>query len=62
MERAQKLSQDSNAALEMYQREVRTLEEQLGRSVGRSVGRFVRASLSLLFLPSDVRFRQEQLD
>ena len=58
MERVQKLSQDSNAALEMYQRQVRTLEEQLGRSVGR----FVRASLSLLFLRSDVRFRREQLD
>ena len=31
-ERAQKLAQDSNAALETYQRQVRTLEEQLARS------------------------------
>jgi hypothetical protein len=33
-ERAQKLAQDSNAALETYQRQVRTLEEQLARSDG----------------------------
>ena len=31
-ERAQKLAQDSNAALETYQRQVRMLEEQLARS------------------------------
>ena len=31
-ERAQKLAQDSNAALETYQRQVRVLEEQLARS------------------------------
>ncbi|KAH9022188.1 Up-regulated during septation-domain-containing protein [Lactarius hengduanensis] len=33
-ERAQKLAQDSNAALETYQRQVRTLEEQLASSDG----------------------------
>ena len=33
-ERAQKLAQDSNAALETYQRQVRTLEEQLAREDG----------------------------
>ncbi|KAH9009762.1 hypothetical protein EDB83DRAFT_2531095 [Lactarius deliciosus] len=33
-EHAQKLAQDSNAALETYQRQVRTLEEQLARSDG----------------------------
>ncbi|KAI9431299.1 Up-regulated during septation-domain-containing protein [Lactarius indigo] len=33
-ERAQKLAQDSNAALETYQRQVRTLEEQLVHSDG----------------------------
>lgn len=33
-ERAQKLAQDSNAALETYQRQVRTLEEQLARPDG----------------------------
>jgi uncharacterized membrane protein YccC len=33
-ERAQKLAQESNAALETYQRQVRTLEEQLARSDG----------------------------
>ncbi|KAH9017471.1 hypothetical protein EDB83DRAFT_2437562 [Lactarius deliciosus] len=31
-ERAQKLAQDSNASLETYQRQVRTLEEQLASS------------------------------
>ncbi|KAH9983526.1 Up-regulated during septation-domain-containing protein [Russula compacta] len=33
-ERAQKLAQESNAALETYQRQVRTLEEQLARADG----------------------------
>jgi hypothetical protein len=33
-ERAQKLAQESNAALETYQRQVRTLEERLARSDG----------------------------
>lgn len=33
-ERAQKLAQDSNAALETYQRQVRTLEEHLANSDG----------------------------
>ncbi|KAH9009834.1 hypothetical protein EDB83DRAFT_2322630 [Lactarius deliciosus] len=33
-ERAQKLAQDSNAALETYQRQVRTLEEQIVHSDG----------------------------
>ena len=32
MERAQKLAQDSHSALETYQNQVRTLEEQLARS------------------------------
>ena len=31
-ERAQKLAQDSNAALEIYQRQVQKLQEQLARS------------------------------
>ena len=31
-ERAQKLAQDSNAALETYQRQVQKLQEQLARS------------------------------
>ena len=33
-ERAQKLAQESNAALETYQRQVRTLEENLARADG----------------------------
>jgi hypothetical protein len=33
-ERAQKLAQDSNTALETYQRQVRTLEEHLANSDG----------------------------
>jgi len=33
-ERAQKLAQESNAALETYQRQVRTLEEHLARASG----------------------------
>jgi len=33
-ERAQKLAQESNSALETYQKQVRTLEEHLARSDG----------------------------
>jgi hypothetical protein len=36
-ERAQKLAQESNAALETYQKQVRTLEERLARSDGMYV-------------------------
>jgi anthranilate/para-aminobenzoate synthase component I len=36
-ERAQKLAQDSNVALETYQRQVRTLEEHIARGDGRYV-------------------------
>jgi hypothetical protein len=39
-ERAQKLAQESNAALETYQKQVRTLEEHLARSDGSYVHRF----------------------
>ena len=39
-ERAQKLAQESNAALETYQKQVRTLEEHLARSDGMYVHRF----------------------
>jgi hypothetical protein len=38
-ERAQKLAQESNAALETYQKQVRTLEEHLARSDGMYVHR-----------------------
>ena len=44
-ERAQKLAQESNAALDMYQRQVRTLEEHLERANGLYV---YLPSLSLL--------------
>ena len=44
-ERAQKLAQESNAALDMYQRQVRTLEEHLERANGLYV---YLSSLSLL--------------
>ncbi|KAH8988708.1 hypothetical protein EDB86DRAFT_2945634 [Lactarius hatsudake] len=61
-ERAQKLAQDSNAALETYQRQVRALEEQLASSDG------LYAPLSSLFAHR-VNFidalcldRQEQVD
>ena len=36
-ERAQKLAQESNGALETYQKQVRTLEEHLARSDGSYV-------------------------
>lgn len=39
-ERAQKLAQESNGALETYQKQVRTLEEHLARSGGSYVHRF----------------------
>jgi hypothetical protein len=39
-ERAQKLAQESNAALETYQKQVRTLEEHIARSDGMYVRRF----------------------
>ena len=39
-ERAQKLAQESNAALETYQKQVRTLEEHIARSDGMYVQRF----------------------
>ncbi|KAH9009841.1 Up-regulated during septation-domain-containing protein [Lactarius deliciosus] len=42
-ERAQKLAQDSNAALETYQRQVRTLEEQIVHSDGLYVPLFIFA-------------------
>jgi hypothetical protein len=58
-ERAQKLAQDSNAALETYQRQVRVLEEQLARSDDL----YARASLSLSHLFDRFFFhRQEQHD
>jgi predicted O-linked N-acetylglucosamine transferase (SPINDLY family) len=44
-ERAQKLAQESNAALETYQRQVRTLEEHIARADGW----YVQCSLSLFF-------------
>jgi hypothetical protein len=39
-ERAQKLAQESNAALETYQKQVRTLEEHIARSDGMYVHQF----------------------
>ena len=39
-ERAQKLAQESNAALETYQKQVRTLEEHIARSDGLCVHHF----------------------
>ena len=56
-ERAQKLAQDSNAALETYQRQVRTLEEQLARSDNL----YVPPSCTR-FKIIDACFRQEQVD
>jgi len=47
-ERAQKLAQESNAALETYQRQVRTLEEHLARGDGW----YVLQPLSHSYIPS----------
>lgn len=49
-ERAQKLAQESNAALETYQRQVRTLEEHLASSDGWYVAFSFFTFLSFIFL------------